>query len=184
MSPGRRKEVRLLAALITVVSVATVLLLVFFVVLPGMETHFGFPSQQQATGALGHNVTRSSTFTQSNFLSIQNIGKIETVWYNSSSGITASVSEIQIDTPHNATLLYENLVLYATASALSVNLSNFGYDAANVSILTIHTIDSVLGYVILFHRGSFVCNTLIIDSLPNQLTHIRQFAEAVVNSMA
>lgn len=168
--------------LVTIIVIVTAVSLVLVTAVPGFGgPHFGFPSQKQASSAMGTNVTKSNVLTETN---IQNSGifikKTEAVYYNSTS-ITALVTENQMNSSQLATNL-SNLLTNTYSQSLG-SRSSFTYNSINVSIYSMSTGGTQV-YLIAFHTGSFISFSMVYIYSASQSFSAKAFGKAIVSSMA
>lgn len=176
-----KSPIKVLMILVTVIVVITAVSLVLVTAVPGLGgPHFGFPSQKQASSALGTNVTKSSVVTKTNY---QDMGifikKTEAVYYNSSS-IVSVVTENQMNSSQLATNL-SNLLTNSYSQSLGAS-NSFTYNSVNISIYSLATGGTQM-YFISFHTGSYICFTLVYAYSASQSFSAKAFGKAIVGSM-
>ncbi len=181
---ARKSDFRILTLLIGGISVVTAVLLVLVVVLPGVLSggaHFGFPSKQQASNALGVQVTPSGVVSQSNaYYSGYFVKKAEAVFYNSSS-LQVLVTEYQTNSSSYAANLYDALVS-GYSRIPSFNATSFTYNSVNVTLFQSATTGQQTDFLA-FHAYEFICFCLIYNYSPSQSFSAKTFAQAVVSSV-
>ena len=181
---ARKSDFRILTLLIGGISVVTAVLLVLVVVLPGVFSggaHFGFPSKQQASNALGVQVTPSGVVSQSNaYYSGYFVKKAEAVFYNSSS-LQVLVTEYQTNSSSYAANLYDALVS-GYSRIPSFNATSFTYNSVNVTLFQSATTGQQTDFLA-FHASEFICFCLIYNYSPSQSLSAKPFAQAIVSSV-
>ncbi len=181
---ARKTDFRILTLLIGGISVVTAVLLVLVVVLPGVFSggaHFGFPSKQQASNALGVQVTPSGIVSQSNaYYSGYFVKEAEMQFYNSSS-LQVLVIEYQTNSSSYAVNLYDALVS-GYSHIPSFNATSFAYNSVNVTIFQSATTGQLTD-IVAFQASEFICFSLVYNYSPSQSFSAKPFAQAIVSSV-
>ena len=181
---SRKSDFRILKLLIGGISAVTAVLLVLVVVLPGVFSggaHFGFPSQQSASNALGAHVTPSGIVSKSNaYYSGYFVKKAEAEFFNSSS-IQALVTEYQMNSSSLASNVYSALVS-GYSRYTSYNETSFTYNSVNVTIFQTATTGQQTDFIA-FHASEYICFCIVYNYSPSQSFSAKPFAQAAVSSV-
>lgn len=177
-----KKPLQVLLMLVTAITVVTAVALAAILIPGAFGAHFGFPSQQQASSALGVSVNKSAVISKSNYYySSLYIKKTEAVYYNSTS-VVAMIAENQLNSSQSAASFSNSITSVYSSNLGSVNSSSFIYNSVNVSILQFSAGGTGF-FFISFHAASFFCFSLVYVYSSNPSLSAKSFAKAFASAV-